>query len=156
MDKVLYDYYNPKYGFQSAEKLDKKLLNDGYSVTLSAVKSWINKQDTQQQYKQVKIIKKYFPIVSPNDLPFELLQIDLLAISNLAGSNHNVNFLLAGIDVHTRFAFVLPLKNKLADTINNAIEPVLKETKCKYIECDSGSEFIDLNFKNLLKNIILK
>ena len=93
----------------------------------------------------------YFLIVSPNDKSFELLQIDLLDISNLSGSNNNVKYLLICIDVHSRFTYVVPMKNKFADTINEAIEPILKSTKCKYIESDNGTEFKNNHFKDLLK-----
>ena len=95
--------------------------------------------------------KKYFPITSPTDSPFELLQIDLIDLSNLSGSNNNVKYLLVVIDVHSRFAFVVPMKNKLAETINEAIEPILKESKCNYVECDNGSEFTNKLFKDLMK-----
>ena len=64
--------------------------------------------------------------MSPNDKPFELLQADLLDISNLSGSKNNIKYLLICIDVRSRFAFVTPLTNKNADTINISIEPILK------------------------------
>ena len=59
MDKVLSNYFiDPKKGFQSAEKLYKKLKDDKYKYSLSAIKDWNNKQSVQQQFKQTKIIKK--------------------------------------------------------------------------------------------------
>jgi len=156
MDSILTKYYyDPLKGYSSAEKLHKRLKNDGYDITLSTIKEWINKQSVHQQFKQTKIIKKFHPIVSPHDEPFELLQIDLLDISNLASSNNGVKYLLICIDVHSRFAYVVPLKNKLADSINKAIEPILKETKCHYVECDIGSEFKNKHFEDLLKSIML-
>ena len=69
MDEVLAAYYyNPKRGFQSSEKLYKRLKDDTNKYSLSAIKDWINKQSVQQQFKHTKIIKKYFPIVSPNEI----------------------------------------------------------------------------------------
>ena len=68
-----YDY-DPILGFTSAEKLYKRLKSGGYSIPLLTVKNWIRKQSVYQQYKYVKPIKRFFPIVSPNDKPFELLQ----------------------------------------------------------------------------------
>ena len=62
MDKVLSNYfYDPKKGFQSAEKLYKKLKDDKYKYSLSAIKDWIKKQSVQQQFKQTNIIKNVFP-----------------------------------------------------------------------------------------------
>ena len=63
----------------------------------------------------------------------------MLDISDLSGSNNNnIKYLLICIDVHSRFAFVTPMTNKNADTINISIEPILKITNCLRLECDSG------------------
>ena len=148
MDIILSKYYyDPKLGFTSAEKLYKRLKSDGYNIPLVTVKNWIKKQSVYQQYKYVKPIKRFFPTVSPHDKPFELLQVDLLDISNLSGSNNNIKYLLICIGAHARFAFVTPKTNKNADTINISIEPILKITNCLCIECDSGSEFTNKNLK---------
>ena len=152
MDNVLYKYYyDPKLGYQSADKLQKKLKSQGYDFKLPHIKEWITKQDVHQQFKVVQRPKTFFPIVSPHDEPFELLQIDLLDISNLSASNNGVKYLLLCIDVHTRYVYAIPMKNKFSGTINEAIEPILKDTKCKYIECDNGKEFQNKTFKDLLK-----
>ena len=126
MDVIEKCQYDPKLGFTSAEKLYKRLKGDGYNIPLLTVKNWIKKQSVYQQYKYVKPIKRFFPIMSPNDKPFELLQVDLLDISNLSGSNNNVKYLLLCIDVHSRFAFVTPMTDKNSDTINISIELILK------------------------------
>ena len=113
MDSILSKYYyDPKLGFTSSEKLYKRLKSDGYNIPLVTVKNWIKKQSVYQQYKYVKPIKRFFPIVSPHDKPFELSQVDLLDISNLSGSNNNIKYLLICIDVHSRFAFVTPMTKK--------------------------------------------
>ena len=139
MDGILSKYYyDPKLGFTSAEKPYKRPKSDGYNVPLLTVKNWIKKQSVYQQYKYVKPIKRFSPIMSPNDKHFELLLVDLLDISNLSGSNDNIKCLLICIDVQYRFAFVTPMTNKNSDTINISIEPILKITNCLCIECDSG------------------
>ena len=112
MDIIEKYYYDPKLGFTSAEKPYKRLKSDDYSILLLAVKNWIKKQSVYQQYKYVKPIKRFFPIVSPSDKPLELLHVDTLDISNLSGSNNNIKYLLICIDVHSRFAFVTPMTNK--------------------------------------------
>ena len=48
------------------------------------------------------------------------------------------------------------MTNKNADTINISIEPLLKITNCLCIECDSGSEFTNKKFKDLLKQYEIK
>ena len=48
------------------------------------------------------------------------------------------------------------MTNKNSDTINISIEPILKITNCLCIECDSGSEFTNKKFKDLLKQYKIK
>ena len=43
------------------------------------------------------------------------------------------------------------MKNKYSETINEAIEPILKDTKCKFIECDNETEYLNHAFKELLR-----
>ena len=50
-------YYNPATGYQSAERLYKKALEEGLNVSSKAVKEWLKSQDTYTQYKP--IVKKH-------------------------------------------------------------------------------------------------
>ena len=56
------------------------------------------------------------------------------------------------IDIFTRKAYVQPLKNKTSETVVKSFENIIKETKPKIIQSDSGSEFINSTFKHLLKD----
>ena len=54
-------FYNPSTGFQSANMLYQKLKS--YGITLQQIKTFLNKQETQQLHKQPIKIWHYFPIV---------------------------------------------------------------------------------------------
>ena len=43
MDVIKKYYFHPKLGFSSAERLYKRLQKDGYNISLTTVKDWINK-----------------------------------------------------------------------------------------------------------------
>ena len=63
-------------------------------------------------------------------------------------------FLLCVIDVFSKYAWVIPLKDKIGISIVNAFQIILKEFKRKpnKIRVDRGSEFYTISFKQWLKN----
>ena len=78
---------------------------------------------------------------------FEILQLDIVDLSNLATANKNYKYLLVAIDVYSRLAFVVPMKNKTATAVNTAIIEILDQTEPTIINCDNGSKFINAAFK---------
>ena len=95
-------------------------------------------------------MKNYFPIYAKHR--FEILQLDIADISNLATANKNYKYLLVAIDVYSRLGFVVPMKNKTANTVNSALIEILDQTEPTMINCDNGSEFINTDFKKILPN----
>ena len=79
-------------------------------------------------------------------------------MQELATKNKNVKYLLCVIDVFTRFAWVIPLKNKFLSIITDAMSELLKDIKTKpeIINCDNGSEFISASFKSLCSKYKIK
>ena len=73
-------------------------------------------------------------------------------MSNLAASNKNYKYLSVAIDVYSRLAFVVPMKNKTTAAVNNAVVEILDQTEPNSITTDQGSEFINSDFKKLLSN----
>jgi hypothetical protein len=69
-------------------------------------------------------------------------QIDLLDIHKQKIANSHMCFLLTCIDVFTRYAWVVAIKNKEAKTCRAAFETIFAQTKPpKYILSDAGNEF---------------
>ena len=99
--------------------------------------------------KQPKI-KNYFPVYAKHR--FEIIQLDIVDMSNLAAANKNYKYLLVAIDVYSRLAFVVPMKNKTATTVNTALIEILDHTEPNSITTDQGSEFINASFKKILTN----
>ena len=59
-------------------------------------------------------------------------------------------FLLCVIDIFSKYAWVIPLKNKKGNIITNAFQKILDESNCKpsKIWVDKGSEFYNRSMKS--------
>ena len=68
--------------------------------------------------------------------------------------NTGIRYLLCTIDLFSKYAFVVPLKDKKGTTIVNAFQSILDNSKRKpnKIWVDQGSEFYNKSFKKWLKD----
>ena len=75
--------------------------------------------------------------------------IDLVEMIPYSKENKSYKYILTIIDVLSRYAWAVPLKNKNADTVLDAITEVITKSgrSPKKIWCDAGSEFINKKFK---------
>ena len=63
--------------------------------------------------------------------------------------NKGIPFLLCVIDIFSKYAWVIPLKDKKAITITNAFQKILKESNRKpKIWVNKGSEFYNWSMKS--------
>jgi transposase InsO family protein len=149
LKKLYYD------GLMGGElKLYKAAKAEGLSVTHKSVKEWLDKQSVEQIHAKPTTIKKFFPIKAPW-IDFEW-QTDLIDVSRDAHANLGVNYILMVIDIYSRFAWCVPLKDKKTATIISAFTKVLedciadKHNKPELLLSDNGSEFISKEFKALM------
>ena len=83
-----------------------------------------------------------------------------LADMQSSRKNKSIKYLLCVIDLYSKYAFVIPLKDKKGISIVNAFAKIMKQSERKpnKIWVDQGSEFYNNNnFKNWLSdnNIIM-
>ena len=128
--------------------------------------SKMSKQDTNKT-KQRLLAKE---VVSPQITKFKRQRIiplykdetwsaDLIDKSSLSKYNINYNFILTVIDIFTKYAWAIPLKNKSGLSITNGFKLVLSKhpqggsepRKPEKLWVDRGSEFYNKSFKSLLK-----
>ena len=89
----------------------------------------------------------------------ETWSADLIDKSSLSKYNNNYKFILTVIDIFTKYAWAIPLKNKSGLSITNGFKIVLSEhpqggsepRKPEKLWVDRGSEFYNKTFKSLLK-----
>ena len=89
----------------------------------------------------------------------ETWSADLIDKSSLSKYNNNYKFILTVIDIFTKYAWAIPLKNKSGLSITNGFKIVLSEhpqggsepRKPEKLWVDRGSAFYNKTFKSLLK-----
>ena len=73
-------------------------------------------------------------------------------VSSLARFNKGYKLLLTCIDVFSKFAWVVLLKNKTGESLVNGFQSVLDLSRSpEKLQTDKGTEFLNRNFQNLLK-----
>ena len=80
--------------------------------------------------------------------------VDLADMQLLSKFNKGFRFLLCAIDIFSKYAWVIPLKDKKGISIVNAFKQLLKESNRKRnkIWVDKGSEFYNNTFKKWLQD----
>jgi hypothetical protein len=81
----------------------------------------------------------------------DLYQADLVEMKQYSKYNDDFKYILTMINCLSKFAFAIPLKNKTASEVANAIAPIFAKHKIKNLQTDQGSEFFNKNIKLLTK-----
>ena len=73
----------------------------------------------------------------------------------ISNFNSGIRFLLCVIDIYSKYALVIPLKDKKGITITNAFQRTLNESKHKpnKIWVEKGSKFYNRSMKSWLEKI---
>ena len=78
--------------------------------------------------------------------------IDLADMQSLSKYNKGIKYLLCAIDLFSKYAWVVPLKDKRGISIVNAFQKIVsKGHKSSKIWVDQGGEFCNNLFKRFLK-----
>ena len=73
-------------------------------------------------------------------------------MQSLSKYNKGIKYLLCAIDLFSKYAWVIPLKDKKGTSIVNAFQKIISEgRKPNKIWVDQGSEFYNKSFKDFLK-----
>ena len=143
-------YYDPKHpaGFGTALNLYNAVKHKG--VSLGAVKSWLLQQPTYSLHKARRLTFHRRKTVAPG--MNHQFQADLVDLSAIKRENSNMKFVLTIIDVFSRFAYAVPIKNKSAEEVLKAFQSVIKpESKLKLLQVDDGREFWNKPVKTFME-----
>ena len=78
--------------------------------------------------------------------------VDLADMQSLSKYNKGIKYLLRAIDLFSKYAWVVPIKDKKGTSIVNAFQKIIsKERKPNKIWVDQGNEFYNQFFKEILK-----
>lgn len=151
MDKIKELYEDPKIGLTGLETFRKKLRDRGIEISkekLTEILSGVNAFSIHRK------VKKTFPrrkIIVQR--PFEQLQADLAEVNKMDPQhNNNTRYLLTVVDVMSKYAWVIPLKDKKATTVLEALKPIILESHPEKLQTDKGSEFFNSTVQKFLKS----
>ena len=86
----------------------------------------------------------------------EIFAADLVEMQKFSKINKNYRYLLTCIDIFSKYAFVIPLKDKKGITIKNALQKIFNKRKPKFLWTDNGKEFYNNQVNDLLEKNNIK
>ena len=111
------------------------------------VKEWLSTQDSYTLHKPVKY---KFPRrrVVVGGMGHQM-QADLVDVSRISKYNKGIKFILTCIDVFSKKAWAVPLKDKTGATLVRAFESI-KDPLPSRLQTDKGTEFVNRKFQSWL------
>ena len=142
-------YTDPKFAgsFSGQRRFLEGLKSAG--VPTRGAKGALKKIDSYTLHKPVKRPPKFRRIYTKG-IGY-LLNIDLVDMSAWVRENDGYKWLITCIDTFSKKAAVFKTKNKSGIAIVNALKSYLEQIRPIKVEFDSGREFYNHNFLNLLK-----
>ena len=152
IQKILGDlYYSPNQpaAFGGAGKLVQAAKK--YGIKKATVLKWLQAQGSYSIHKPiVRKFKENRVFVNGKD---EQWQADLVDVQRLSKNNNGYKYILTVIDVLSKYAWAIPLKNKTGTSLVNAFKQIFKDNrKPEKLQTDKGSEFTNKVFQKFLKD----
>ena len=137
-------YYDPKRvgSYGGVAELRKVVPEKNVEQLLSEQDAYTLHKPARRHFKRRCVV-----VGGPN----QQLQADLVDMSRLKKSNDGTTFLLTVIDVFSKRAWCIPLKNKSAASLVAAFTQLLRERPPITLQTDKGSEFLNRSLHTLLK-----
>ena len=147
-DKAFNVAKNPKYdlGQEFINSLKKKTSGSGIKN-----ENMSDQQLAEELHKP--IIRKFKKTKVQSPFIVNIWGPDLADMQLISEFNKGISFSLCVIEIYSKYAWVLPLKDKKVITISNAFQKILKEPNRKpnKIWVDKGSEFYNSSMKSWLE-----
>ena len=145
---------------------------DGYQRGLACiVYKFFDKKSTGSGFKKLKnttkpsssiladelhkpIIRKFNKRKVYSQFKDNIWGVDLADMQSLSRKSKGVKYLLCAIDLYSKYAFVIPLKDKKGISIVNAFNKIIKQSNSKpnKIWVDQGGEFYNNVFEKWLSD----
>jgi hypothetical protein len=113
------------------------------------IKDWLSHQDTYTLHKpRRRHFQRRATITGGINQQF---QADLIDMRMLRKDNDGVSYLVTCIDVFSKFAWAIPIKNKTGKALVEAVRKIFTTRKPTNFQTDKGSEFVNKPFLKFLK-----
>jgi hypothetical protein len=150
MDQKIAKIYAENF-YPSLNELYKILQQEGISITKAKVKEFLDLQLEQQITKETKIMKKDDGAIIAS-YPDQLWQLDIFILQKYVKYNKGYRDMLCAVDVFTRRAYVVSMKQKDLESVMQAIKMMFKLYGVPdNIMSDSDSTFTSHDFQKLMK-----
>ena len=145
---MVYKFFDSKVA-----PLDKKTMSGkGNEKHSSLERPENNKILADELHKPV--IKKFNKRKVYSQFRDNIWGVDLADMQSLSKKNKGIKYLLCAIDLFSKYAFVVTLKDKIGISITNAFKKIIKQSNRKpnKIWVDQGGEFYNRVFKKWLSD----
>ena len=115
-------------------------------ISRKQVRDWLSQQDVYTLQKPARRRYKRSRLIVPGIDAQS--RADLVDLQNLNRYNKGYKYLLACIDIFSKYAWVLPLKSKQGQELVKAFQKILSTgRKPSKLQTDQGAEFLDRVFQ---------
>lgn len=149
LSKLFYSFPHPQ-SFSSLKQLSEEVKRNKLNISEVDILKWLKKQEVYTLHKQRRL---RFPRLKYNMTNIDdLWQIDLMDMQNISNYNRRNKYILAVIDVFSKYGWCVPITNKTSENVIKAFEKIFKNTKRRptNICSDRGREFVNNKFKTFL------
>ena len=131
---------------------DKKSTGSGFKK----LKNMARNSSILADERHKPIIRKFNKRKVYSQFKDNIWGVDLADMQSLSRKNKDIKYLLCAIDLYSKYAFVIPLKDKKGISIVNAFNKIIKQSNRKpnKIWVDQGGEFYNVFEKWLSDNDI--
>ena len=144
-----YDGYQRGLASMVYKFFDKKSTGSGITRNTTKSRSSILADEPHKP-----IIRKFNKRKVYSQFKDNIWAVDLADMQSLSRKNKGIKYLLCVIDLYSKYAFVIPLKDKKGISIVNAFKKIIKQSNRKpnKIWADQGGEFYNNVFEKWLSD----
>lgn len=145
--KIYYDSNNTA-AFGGINKLYNAAKQVNPQITFEDDENWLKSQFTYTLHKDARknYSKNKILVISVD----EQWQADLVEVQEFSRKNKGVLYLMTIIHCFSRYAWVVPLKNKTGKVLADAFTKVFRKGRvCHKLQTDQGKEFVNSEVKNV-------
>jgi hypothetical protein len=116
---------------------------------IKAASKWLETQDVYTLHRPAA--KKFLRRKTFAKRIDDIFQADFADMRNFASYNDGFSYILTGIDVFSRYAFAIPVKDKRGSTVAAASEKIFSERVPNMVQTDRGLEFLNAQVQDVFR-----
>ena len=150
LEDIYYETSHPG-SYSGVDKLYRAIRAEGkHKISRKTIKDFLRTQETYGVHR--KAVNKFpRPRVITSGIGVQA-EVDLMDLSNLADFNDGYRYVLAHIDIFSKFVRTVPLKSKTAQEVTKAFEKIFEDGgKTLKIRSDNHREFVNKTLQSLFQ-----